>query len=127
MSNIIEAEFLFLHESQDIYYFGCWDGVGHYLWLPGMRHSASGPSVSNILDSKRWQPSRKEGEAKVTHVDGCTILSFADYSVDSRGGSHSTFLIRGTVDFDTALSMAKENFPQVFARFKFEIVEVKNG
>lgn len=57
-----------------------------------------------------------EGMVRLTHVDGFTILGFRDNSIDSRGGSHSTFLVPGNWYYEEALAMAADAFPFVFQR-----------
>jgi hypothetical protein len=108
----------------DAFYCGCWQQLGFYVFKPGMEKMpfrwASG------LDSRRWQPrGASEGEAKVTHLSGWTILSFLDFSVDRRPGSHSTFALRGQHDYEHAISLARAAFPRVFERFAFEVSEAQ--
>lgn len=54
--------------------------------------------------------------------DPWTVLTFWDRSVDTRGNCCASFLLKGALDFATALETAREAFPQVFSRFKFGIV-----
>ena len=54
--------------------------------------------------------------------DPWTVLTFWDRSGDKRPGCCASFLLKGALDFATALETAREAFPQVFARFTFEIV-----
>lgn len=125
-------------------YFGCIQRPGHYLWRPGLHFSSrevkdklerdgiypkcdGGFCPGVYYDVRRpWRRPREqiEGLAKVTHLNGWTILSFWDRSVDSRGGSNSTFLEQGTLTFDEMVAKAKEVFPTIWARFKFEVKEV---
>lgn len=48
--------------------------------------------------------------------DGWTILYFADYSVDRRPGSHSTFITNAELSLEDMLSSAREAWPEVFLR-----------
>lgn len=64
-----------------------------------------------------------EGVARLHHKDGWTGLAFWDRSVDTRGNSHSTFIAEGTYTFDEMLTAAKAQWPEVWARFKFEVRE----
>lgn len=113
----------------DAVYVGCWCRAGHYAFLPGMSKVPGKDErwLAQRLDSRRWQAKGAlQGEAKVTHLEGWTILSFPDYSVDVRPGSHSTFALRGSADFEAALKLARVLFPQVFERFTFDVV-LKEG
>lgn len=114
-------------DREDALYCGCFGSLGFYVWLPGpmkIPDHARERRLAAKLDWPRWQPrSEVEGEAKVTQLVGWTILSFADRSVDSRPMSHSTFALRGELDFAGAVDAASEAFPQVFERFTFKITE----
>lgn len=125
-----------------VYYFGCVHGSGHHLHAPGPRtvHREEvvptffGGTRGANLDTdfcpgvtpelrRRGSASleQPEGVARVTHVEGWTVLSFWDRSVDNRRGSHSTFAMEGTRDFAAAVVLAREAFPSVWARYKFEV------
>ena len=118
----------------EMYYFGCWRGVGHYL------HASTGERLSLVdawrlprdfpcrpaaLDSSFLPPRlpQVEGRATLVHLNGWTVLSFWDRSGDARPGSHSTFIVRGTHPFDVFCAMAQRTFPQVWARMPFLVVE----
>jgi hypothetical protein len=122
--------------SEEVYYFGCVDVAGHYM------HAAKAPrsleerrAEHDVLYSNPWGtevdsglcPSGPEieGRALLHHKDGWTALSFWDRSVDSRGKCNSNFLAKGTFDFEKMLELARENFPHVMKRFKFEIVQAQ--
>ena len=66
-----------------------------------------------------------EGQALVHHKDGWTALSFWDRSVDKRGGCNSNFFFEGTFDFAQMIELAKANFPTVWSRYTFQIIEAK--
>lgn len=116
------------------FYFGCWGRVGHSLHTP----DGKSLSYSHRLppDQTPWddvldgglppRPGRHmeapNGHAALHHKDGWTALAFWDNSVDTRGGSHSTFLFEGIYDFDAALALARQQFPTIFARYPFEVV-----
>ena len=44
-------------------------------------------------------------------------------SVDSRGNSNSAFIAEGTFTYDEMMTAAKAQWPEVWARFKFEVRE----
>jgi hypothetical protein len=110
-----------------IYYFGCWDSIGHHLYTPGGRYADD--NIKNLLPCK-WEnldggfspeETNTQGIAKLTHIEDWTIVSFWDYSVDTRHGSHSTFIIDEILDIDKALMAARNVYPGIFARYKFQI------
>jgi hypothetical protein len=67
-----------------------------------------------------------EGRALIHHKDGWTAMSFWDRSVDHRGKCNSSFLAEGTFTFEEMLAIAREKFPRVVGRFKFEIVPAED-
>jgi hypothetical protein len=68
-----------------------------------------------------------EGAALLHHLDDWTALAFWDRSIDSRYGSNSAFLLEGRFTFDEACRVAREAFPRVWARYKFEVVDVTSS
>jgi hypothetical protein len=118
--------------SDTAFYFGCWDGPGHFLHVPGGRtreHSLPPdfPLRFHILDGGLLPPNLPEVEGRATfiHINGWTVMSFWDRSVDTRGKCNSAFLFRGRLSFSEACHEAAEAFPSVWRRFKFPIVEFR--
>ncbi len=112
------------------YYFGCHKEVGHFLWQHGMNR-ARHFDYRNWVESKDSifcpQDSNRQGVAALHHLFGnITVLAFWDNSVDIRGQSNSHFFLRGIHSFGEAVEKAKIIFPEVFARFEFEITEWKH-
>lgn len=113
-----------------ILYFGCIKDCGHYLFHPqkGKLHYKQEnliPWGSNI-DGGIFGTSKLKNDLGLIHTqtkDGWTAISFADRSVDSRYGSHSTFVVQGEVTVADLLAGAKEQWPQVFGRPGFPTVE----
>ena len=117
----------------EVFYFGCVRTSGHYLWTRNFAVAReAGPFKQTHLDtpycpgmtptSRGITPAdQPEGVARITHENGWTVLSFWDRSVDNRRGSHSTFVMDGTHDFDAAVALAREAFPRVWARYGFEV------
>jgi hypothetical protein len=109
-------------------YCGCHGRTGHFFFFPGMNqiivHNSS-PSLLKLdtgfapqdtyAEGEAWYHSGRSGDTRYN------VISFWDNSVDSRPGSHSTFLILGDRSFNDALAECRKAFPEVFARFKFEI------
>lgn len=120
----------------EAYYYGCrWD-KGHY-WFDRRKRDWDiekivGQNVSRRIDGgfcpgrvegniyKRTRD-EVEGEASLNHVDGWTILSFWDRSVDPRGACNSNFVARGTWDYTTMRAIAEAQYPDIWDRYKFEI------
>lgn len=113
----------------ECFYFGCWNEKGHYL------HSKGGQSLGRnmpkdfpfpeyVLDSGFLPPNQPEiqGVATHVHINDWTVIAFWDRTVDSRGKSNSAFIMRGEHTFDEAVAIAKTEFPQVWGRFKFQVV-----
>jgi hypothetical protein len=66
-----------------------------------------------------------QGEALLHHAKGWTALAFWDRSVDSRPGSNAVFFADAYRGFDAMLADAREHWPTIFARFGFEIIDVR--
>lgn len=119
--------------TYDDLYFGCWgDQPGHDLRSSdGLRHSRlpfgyPAKLEGRALDGGFTPPVSMttripNGLAVLHHASEWTVLSFWDNSIDSRPGSHSTFVSRGTLSFEDAVERAKAAFPSVWKRFTFEV------
>ena len=51
-----------------------------------------------------------------------TAISWWDNSVDSRQPANATFVVDARCDAGSLLAQARTSFPQIFARFKYELV-----
>lgn len=111
-----------------VLYFGCLGGTGHYYYATdGYRCSTREPWVRNPwsrdIDTGLCPTNtREQGKAALHHEGNWTALAFWDNSVDHRGNSHSTFVVNCNLDFESMMHVCRSAFPQVFARFKFEVV-----
>ena len=111
-------------------FFGCWRTTGHGLYdKEGISPVFKEPTISLpfdwrkldtgfIADHCKW----KEGHATLTYLLGYTVLSFPDNSIDTRPASHSTYLIKGHVGFDGAVKIAERNFPKIWSRYWFDLL-----
>lgn len=115
-----------------VYYFGCWDVVGHYAWTPDApyaRPRQAGPWSLGDLDAGPvdWRgptgrgvvpedPEQREGVWRLTHRDGWTAIGAWDRTVDRRGGSKAVFVAEGEHDLPAMERIAAEHFPKVWAR-----------
>jgi hypothetical protein len=120
------------------FYFGCMDQVGHHVFSsPRAYELEDRRAVSDVLYRNPWgiaidgglckSGAEQEGIALIHHKNGWTALAFWDRSVDKRGKSNSVFLAIGEFEFDQMVAMAKQFFPEVIARFPFEIKMVASG
>ena len=119
------------------FYFGCWKSAGHFLHYENGQHvyerdeafPKDFPVTVHTLDGGLlgYPEQEIEGKAVLSHIGDWTVISFWDRSVDSRGKSNSSFVMRGKWDFSTALGIAKSSFPSVFSRFGFEVVLAVGG
>lgn len=101
-------------------FFGCVGQVGHYFWTRSgrLRHDSGddipwGTKVDGDLTPKSTQ---QQSYAAIHYLDGWTALSMHDYTVDSRRNSNAAFLFPQIVDFEEALALAREHFPNMFDR-----------
>lgn len=127
--------------ASDVYYFGCWEESGHYLWRAEGRSARREESkvlpwsqLDGTLPPADRRPMRREGDypevdreapqghAALHHKGGWTAIAFWDRSVDRRPGSSSTFLIRGIHTWEDAVRIAKAVYPRTWARYGFPIV-----
>jgi hypothetical protein len=107
--------------NANVLYFGCIGGSGHYLHdklNPQRRYDSTpwGNSLDGALD-----PQDQQGVAMLSRREGWTAIGWSDRTVDSRPGSHSVFLVEAEVTAEQLLQAAKEQWPQVFSRFRFPI------
>jgi hypothetical protein len=125
-TNVAKTEDWSTTTRPTVLYFGCIDRPGHYLWhlLHGRlswREFRLTPWGDHI-DGGVFGDSKSKHEAGRVHVqkkDGWTAVAWADYSVDRRPGSHSTFLVHADVTAEELIAMAREQWPQVFNRGRF--------
>lgn len=107
--------------TKQIFYFGCIDRSGHALFGPGET-----PVRYGQLDRDFGSVGRLDGTFCPTEIGGgkftistrppWTIISWWDNSVDTRPGSHSTFIFQGYDSLGEFWWDAREKFPSVFAR-----------
>ena len=123
-------------------YFGVWSagGAGHYLYNPEGSQDFPGYdrcsqlTASHLDSSKKLLPGFTSPNQSSYHVDQVqglwrhtiwddggvplSVLACWDRTGDSRGGCNSQFWIWGTKDRDEAERLAKEAFPEQWARIE---------
>jgi len=123
--------------TAECYFFGCWERSGHYLRCPKNPHMREHeierrlpPSLhGGRLDggfcpgSVPGDPYRRsceevEGEAKLSHVGGWTVLGWWDRTVDPRSACNSNVIVRGTHSFAAMLEVIKAQAPNLIDRRK---------
>ena len=128
----------------DVLYFGCIERAGHYLWsregtgrpCTDRRDRELAQRLGGLDGALCWNSKsdryshecdETEGLAFVTHREGWTALAFWDRSVDGRGACNSAFLAEGTLTCAQIVRHARQRWPEVWARFSFDVVEVDAG
>ena|SRR5579863_4959433 len=118
-----------------MYYFGCWRIIGHHIYLPdgssAWRLLIDGglPWSNKDLDTGLCPPGPKttdgqiQGNARLHHKNGWTAMAFWDRSIDNRVDSNSVFIIQQTLDFKKMLDTSRLVFPQIWERFRFQVVQ----
>lgn len=123
-----DKDILYLGDARGVY--GCRDGHGYYFCRDhgngkkSLEHKDFPFAVENIhpdfksLDSGFCtKKTTKPFKAKVTRLDGFTVLAFWDYSGDDRPGANSTFVMRGFHRFPEMIVTLQEAVPDLFKRF----------
>ena len=98
-----------------IYYFGCYEQAGHYMYTPDMR------TDSQFMKINPWGCGIDDGFKGLQHKDGWTALARADYTVDTRPGSNSVFLAQGTLTEPQMVELAHQYFPSVAKRIGLRV------
>lgn len=115
----------------EIYFFGCWRDVGHYMHVPDGRrcwdvatpwgHDIDSRLCPNGKNRDRRIADEVEGHAAIHHKNGWTGLAWWDRSVDKRGACNAGLYARATLNAQQILAIGRAQFPSVFGRFAYEI------
>lgn len=115
-------------------YMGCHRQAGHYFFTKGMRSLGGFAEERGLyaLDTA-FAPTDTQDQGLAWFHAGQSngipwnVISFWDRTIDRRPGSHSTFLLTGSFKFfSEAIVICRQDFPEVFERFNFEVKLVKN-
>lgn len=111
--------------SPIVYYFGCIRDKGHHMWDPVSKrvmyrfdrdlNTPWGDSIDGGV-FPTGPITHKAGVIQHKIQDGWSIICFADYSIDDRPGSHSSFLVHTEASADQLVIWAKNQWPEVFLR-----------
>jgi hypothetical protein len=113
--------------SHEIFFFGCHDeGPGHFWWRPGFTARHLYPDDERRLlfkniDSGFAPTPEVDGHAKITHIEGWTVLAWWDRSIDKRGKSNSALVAKGHYHFASMIHFLGVYFPTVARRQLQEI------
>lgn len=105
--------------------FGCIGVAGHYLHSKVNRVSHEDTPWGTKLDGGLLTDDYYKADTSVTgkvhehHLQGWTAVSCWDRSGDDRGGSNTTFLTHADLSGSQLIELAKEQWPEVFARSGF--------
>lgn len=115
--------------THKVFYFGALDNSGHYLYAPdGSKHY-------DVLKNNPWGTGLDQKYAPETHgqlegyasfykLDGWSMFSFWDRTIDPRPGSVSAYLAQGDYTFDEMVDLAKENFPKRWEAMAFKVKQL---
>jgi hypothetical protein len=133
-----------------VLYFGPLESVGHHLRAPNGKmvnqrtvgehgfseqyqdQSYFGLALRENLDGGYvpQECGQVEGCAALTHEAGMTVLGIWDRSIDTRPGSHSTYIALGTFDFATMCKLCQMVYPMRWAllasRVEIKLVQAEN-
>lgn len=102
-------------------YFGCWTDVGHHLYDQNgqyVERATRDLLIAMGIDGGFLPKERREhGAAQCLWLGRVSVLSIHDFAIDSRPGSHSTFILPGNLSIAAAVKAAECAFPHVMKRF----------
>lgn len=111
-----------------LYYFGCGPrDIGHHWfdgenYMPGHEFRKRVPWRYGHEDSGFCPPGAQvQGVVNHVQVSGWSVVAWWDRSADKRPGSNSAFVAEGTFGELEMIAAAREQYPWVFARMKFEV------
>lgn len=113
----------------EMLFFGAVKQAGHYLWRSGGFSASRAfekalPFHFHFLDAGMLPEGvpQVEGAAGYCMINGWTVVSFWDRSVDSRMGSNSAFIYPDERSFEEMIAISNVQLPWFWSRVKFEVV-----
>ena len=109
-----------------VYYFGCWNSLGHHLYnhVGRLLHPFKNALPWKQIDGTLCPADTKQqGIVKIHYKNGWSAAAFWDYSVDHRPGSNSVLFVEDLIDITQVRGEFQETFPQIYNRFAFDLIE----
>lgn len=109
-----------------LFFFGCDTQPGHYMfaviegWLGSLRRSdqqlprSIQPETIDAAYTPRHD--RRQGAAALNEIDGYTILSWHDYSIDGRPNCNANLIAEGSHNFAAMVQILERYVPTVATR-----------
>lgn len=123
------------------WFFGCWspERIGHHLYpWHGLSESSCPAGEDWTFDCKYapgWGVTRHGqplhpselpqplGVWRRSVVNGCTVIACWDRSADKRGSSNAAFIVEGERGLKSALTIAKQHFPDQVKRVLTQFID----
>lgn len=124
-------------DARRVYYFGCWDGPGHFLFTPDGRtvrcnwqdFTTPTPWTLGEFDAPDGKevvvpvdPEQREGVWRLSHQEKAGVVWTAygchDRTCDRRRGACAVFVAEGQYDEAMMRELAARFFPAVWARIQ---------
>lgn len=123
----------------EVLFYGCWASIGHHLVRPNgtsahdmdrqipwsRRELLCHQHRFDHTDRIPYDTPQPEGQAMLRHKTGWTALAFWDRSVDDRKNCSSVYFAKGTYDSQRMIAMCKSAYPNIWARYKFDVSVVE--
>lgn len=105
----------------EILYFGCRGEPGHHIHCKRSIVRLRDTPWNTSIDGGLLAQTSQSHQGLCIHAvkDGWTAVSFWDRSGDSRPNSNSAFLVREEMTPFRLLELARQQWPDVFARHRF--------
>lgn len=107
--------------NDSVFYFGCLNDRGHYLWekLPSGHVKSINAKNSTVWGYKLDGGILGDKDWNFSSLDGWSALAIKDNSVDHRPGSHSTFVVHANLSAAQISVLARAQWPEVCKRNGF--------
>lgn len=105
----------------NVAFFGCWEQAGHFLRdANGRTLESFGPFVPESLDGTFLRKDHRiPGQVDILCFKDYTVISFEDYTVDTRPGSNGSFIVEGyALTKRECWAAAEKVFPLIVQRLR---------
>lgn len=101
----------------EVYYCGCIDSAGHYIWTPGSYRTELRAPESWPEAFQKWDRAEPRYMRGYDENEKCwSLVCVLDNTVDRRPGSHSTVIAKGEYTSEKLWELLRQHFPRVHAR-----------